>query len=187
MAGGIKGAWDSVVKNIEVLSKFTYVTVGVVLSPDNIQSMIDTIYFADSLGVSDIRIISSAQWNQPLLGLDKIDNNLLDRHPILKYRVNNFKNGNPIRGIVDPTLNRCGLVLDDSIIAGDFHFPCVIYMRQKGDPIGKVGPNMRKERMDWALNHDTYKDNICREQCLDICQSYCAKFREYHPEFFSHK
>jgi len=184
MSGGIKGSWKKVISNIEILSKITYVTVGIVLTPDNIQSMIDTIYFADSLGVSDIRIISAAQWNQPLLGLNKIDSALLNRHPILKFRVNNFIQGIPIRGIKDPSLNRCGLVLDDSVIAGDYHFPCVIYMRQKGNPIGKVGPNMRYERKEWALNHDVYTDNICREQCLDVCQFYCKKFMEYHPDYF---
>lgn len=59
MAGGIEGSWDIVVKNIEKISKLTYVTVGVVLTPENVDSTIDTIKFADSLGVSDIRIISA--------------------------------------------------------------------------------------------------------------------------------
>jgi hypothetical protein len=137
------------------------------------------------LGVADIRIISSAQWNQPLLGLDKIDNTILDRHPILKFRVNNFKQGIPIRGKKETDANRCGLVLDDSIIAGDWHFPCVIYMRQRGNPIGKVGPNMRQERKQWSLNHNVYEDSICREQCLEVCNFYCNKYREYHSELFT--
>jgi MoaA/NifB/PqqE/SkfB family radical SAM enzyme len=187
MSGNIKGSWEKVVKNIESIAKLTYVTVGIVLTPDNIQSMIDTIYFADSLGVADIRIISAAQWNHPLKDLNKIDCSVLNRHPILKFRVNNFIRGNPIRGITDPSLNRCGLVLDDSVIAGEYHFPCVIYMRQKGAPIGKVGPNMRKERREWAVNHDIYEDNICRENCLDICVQFLKKFKEYHPHFFSRK
>jgi cyclic pyranopterin phosphate synthase len=60
MAGGVKGSWDIVVKNIEDISKLTYVTVGVVLTPDNIDKTLDTIRFAHELGVSDIRIISAS-------------------------------------------------------------------------------------------------------------------------------
>jgi len=61
MAGEIKGSFDKVVESIKFLSKLTYVTVGVVLTSDNVQRTIDTIKFADSLGVSDIRIISASQ------------------------------------------------------------------------------------------------------------------------------
>lgn len=61
MAGGVKGSWDKVTENIRELSKLTYVSVGVVLNEINIEKTIDTIIFADSLGVSDIRIISASQ------------------------------------------------------------------------------------------------------------------------------
>lgn len=186
MAGGIKGAWDIVVKNIIELSKLTYVTVGIVLTPDNIQNTIDIIYFADSLGVSDIRVIPSAQYNRKLEDLGRVSLSVLERHPILKYRVDNFKNGEHVRGLSDTDSNHCALVLDDSIIAGDYHFPCVIYMREHGDPIGKVGPNMRAERKSWMINHDTYCDNICKSNCLDICKNYNNKYREYHGGQYGH-
>ena len=67
MAGNIDGSWDKVVSNIRELSKITYVTVGVVLTKNNISSLIDTIRFAHSLGVSDIRIISAAQTTDLLM------------------------------------------------------------------------------------------------------------------------
>ena len=61
MAGGIKNSWLKVVENIKEISKLTYVTVGVVLTPENIDGTIDTIKFAHSLGVADIRIITASQ------------------------------------------------------------------------------------------------------------------------------
>ena len=73
---------------------------------------------------------------------------------------------------------KCALVLDDSVIAGDFHFPCVIYMREKGNAIGKVSENMRVERKQWFEKHDCFKDKICREMCLDVCRDYNNKFKE---------
>ena len=180
MAGNVEGSFDIVVENIKHISKLTYVTVGVVLTPENVQKTIDTIIFADSLGVSDIRIISSAQWNQPIEALGEVPIELLEKYPILKYRVNHFQNGINVRGMSPTDYNRCALVLDDSVIAGNLHFPCVIYMREGGDPIGKVSENMRKERLEWFENHNTYEDPICKNQCLDVCVSYCNKYRELH-------
>lgn len=180
MAGGVAGAWDIVVKNIEAISKLTYVTVGVVLTPDNIDKTIDTIRFAHKLGVSDIRIISAAQWNQPIPRLSEVEQEVLDAHPILRYRIKHFSEGRNVRGMSSTDYNHCALVLDDSIIAGDYHFPCVIYMREKGSPIGFVSENMRQERAEWFMNHDCFRDDICRESCLDVCQDYNNKYAMLH-------
>lgn len=185
MAGGIKGAFDVIVENIKELSKLTYVTVGIVLTPDNIQKTIDTISFADELGVSDIRVIPSAQYNKPIEALGLVKNDILDRHPILKYRVNSFKRGEHVRGLRPTDSPMCGLVLDDSIIVGKYHFPCVIAFREHCDPIGKIGPNMRAERKQWMLNHNCLKDPICNTMCLDVCREYNNKFKNYHPELWS--
>ena len=183
MAGGVKGAFEVISENIRELSKLTYVTVGVVLTPENIQHTIDTIRFADSLGVSDIRIISAAQWNKPIEALGQIDQNLLDEYPILSYRADNFAKGITVRGMDAGDAKFCALVLDDSVIAGEYHFPCVIYMRERGLPIGKVGPNMRQERFEWAKSHDCTQDPICKASCLDVCRQHNLQWVKYHPDF----
>ena len=180
MAGDVKGSWDIVIKNIEELSKLTYVSVGVVLNEINIDKTIDTIKFADSLGVSDIRIISSAQFNQPIPRLNEVPDYIINKYPILKYRINHFANGINVRGIKETDSNRCGLMLDDSIIAGDYVFNCVIHMREGGKPICKVGPNMRKERYEFMKTFDTYNDPICKGNCLDVCRDYNNKYKKYH-------
>jgi len=182
MSGGVKGSWDKVVENIRKLSERTYVNVGVVLTPENIDSTIDTIKFADSLGVSDIRIISSAQWNEPIPRLHEVPQEIKDKYPILRYRINHFAEGINVRGIGDEDSNQCPLMLDDSIIAGDYMFKCIIHMREGGEPIGKVGPNMRQERYDYFLNFDTHKDPICRGNCLDVCRDYSNRYRDFHPK-----
>lgn len=177
LSGGID-AWDKVVENIKKISKYTYVTLGVVLTEKNINDTNDIILFADSLGVSDIRIISAAQWNVLVPGLEKIDENILNKYPILKYRVNNYLKGENVRGLNDNDFNKCALVIDDSVIAGKYHFPCVIHMREGGEPIGEVGPNMRQERYDWFIKHNTHNDSICKKNCLDVCSFYNNKFKD---------
>lgn len=175
MSGGVKGSWGKVTENIREISKISYVTVGIVLTPENAETIHDVVIFADSLGVSDIRIISSAQWNNLISGLDKIPQEILDKHPILAYRVRQFLNGENVRGISEKDTSKCYIVLDDSAIAGDFHFPCVIYMREQGKEIGRVGINMRKERETWFKNHNSHSDPICKKNCIDACVEFNNK------------
>ena len=68
-----------------------------------------------------------------------------------------------------------GLALDDMAVAQDDHFPCIIYMRQGGDPIGKVGVNMRQERKQWFESHNSFEDPICNATCLDVCVAFNNK------------
>jgi molybdenum cofactor biosynthesis enzyme MoaA len=180
MSGGVKGSWNNVVDNIRELSKITYVTVGMVFTESNINECIESVLFADSLGVSDIRVIPSAQFNQALIKLENLSENVLNKYPILRYRINNIKQGRHVRGISETDYHKCPLCLDDMAVASGYHFPCVIYMREQGEPIGRLTSNVRLDRKIWFENHDTFKDKICKENCLDVCKDYNHKWREYH-------
>ena len=119
---GVKGAWETIVKNIEVLSSLTYVTVGCVFDENNIEQSLETVVFAHNLGVTDIRIISAARYNAALEFASKIPNEIIAAHPILKYRVDNFKNGLNVRGIKENDYHKCPLMLDDMSIRGEYTY-----------------------------------------------------------------
>lgn len=176
---GVRGKWDKVTENIKRISEVSYVTVGIVLTDDNVEQALDTVRLAHDLGVADIRIISAAQYNELLRCFERIDDHILDAHPILKYRVNNICSGRNVRGITETDCHRCHLIKDDSVIAGNknesWHFPCVIYMREGGRAIGKVHSGMREDRIAWFESHDTFEDPICRKNCLDVCIDYNNK------------
>lgn len=178
MAGDKKDSWQKVVDNIKLLSKETYVTVGVVLTPENKDNVNEIIGFAHDLGVADIRVIASAQWNGELNNITDVTEKIINSHPILKYRMDNMRGGRHVRGIQKHDTHKCPLVLDDSIIAGDFHFPCVIYMREQGNPVGRVNEDMRAERVEWFKNHNSHEDAICKKNCLDVCIDHTNKVME---------
>lgn len=177
---GVGGAWEKAVKTIRFLSRRCYVTVGMVFTEENVGDAKEAVEFVSSLGSADIRVIPSAQYNQALLSLGSIDEAILRQYPILSYRVNNIRNGRSIRGISDKDTKRCPLVLDDMACAGDYHFPCIIYLREKGNPIGKVTEGMREQRKVWSELHDTHADDICRVNCLDVCVDYNNRWAEFH-------
>jgi MoaA/NifB/PqqE/SkfB family radical SAM enzyme len=179
MAGGRPGAFNRVIDTIRTLSKLTYVTVGVVLTSDNKDRALAIVKFADTLGVSDIRIIPAAQHGTQLPKMD-IDDTILAKYPILRYRVNNLNAGIDVRGIPTNGTSKCGLVLDDMAVMGNYHYPCIIYLRENGSPIGEVGPNMRHQRHEWYKNHNSHTDEICKKNCLDVCQNYNTAHEEAH-------
>ena len=179
MAGNIPGAWDRVISTIKhLVEKEVYTTVGVVLTPTNEGDTSGIIKFAHDLGVSDIRVIPSAQHNtMPVVDvLQKI----LDKHPILSYRIARAKAGEKTRGISKEDSARCAIVLDDMAVIAGYHFPCIIYLREQGAPIGKVGPNMRSERETWSKTHNCHEDPICKRNCLDVCVDYNNTWAKFH-------
>ena len=178
---GVKGAFDIVSTNISELSKISYVTTGCVFDETNITQSVKTVEFAHSLGVSDIRILTSAQYNRSLEFVSQIPTEIVNAHPILKYRVANFKSGRNIRGMRSTDNTHCPLVLDDIAIKGNFHYPCIIYMREFGGPIGVVSDKMRAERAQWYKSHNCFDDPICRTNCLDVCIDYNNKAMETNP------
>lgn len=169
LSGGIK-CWDKVTENIKQLSKYTYVTVGVVLTEQNIHEVEDIIKFSIDLGVSDIRLITAAQTEKLLPYIKMRDE--YKNYPILKYRLNNILNNRGVRGITKSDTNKCPLVIDDMAVLNKKHYPCIIYMREQGDPIGNMDGDIRQERYDWFKNHDCSRDRICKNNCLDVCIDY---------------
>jgi len=182
---GVDGSWKVVTDNIRALSKICYVTVGVVLTPTNMDDLNGIIkYASEDLGATDIRIISAAQWDAKFKNLF-VEDSLLNKHPILKYRVENFRNGVDVRGIGEEDNHSCPLVLDDMAVNGSDHFPCIIYMREHGKAIGSMNKSIteiRKDRESWFRNHNTFKDDICRSNCLDVCVDYNNKVRDTNKE-----
>ena len=180
---GVEGVWEKVVRNIEELAKYVYVTVGIVINEDNIEEIEGIIELADSLGVSDIRVITAAQYNK-LWNKDYIvESEKLNKYPILRYRIENIRGGRDVRGLKETDSRRCYLVLDDMAVAGKYHFPCIIYLREGGDYIGRIDNNLvREDRYKWFINHNSWKDYICRYNCLDVCIDYNNKYERYKIE-----
>jgi MoaA/NifB/PqqE/SkfB family radical SAM enzyme len=169
---GVAGMFERVKDNIKFLSSRVYTTVGVVLTDTNAPEIGAIIQIAHDLGVVDIRVIPAAQDGKVIPPVH-ISPDILKKHPILKYRIDNLTRGLPVRGLAGFDTHKCPLVLDDMAMdeAGN-HYPC---MRERGAPIGQFCGDMKKvrqERLEWSKTHDTWADPICKNNCLDVCVEY---------------
>lgn len=164
---GRLGVFGNIETSIRELSKLTYVTVGIVVTNENYSELVKIIEYADRLGVSDIRIISAAQEDFIMEGAAGVSGEILSKHPILAYRIGRIREGRGVRGIGVGDSHRCHVVLDDMAVAGGYHFPCIIYLREGGAPIGKMDSRAREARLKWSLETDTHTDRICSKNCLD--------------------
>ena len=153
-----------IVDNIKELSKSNYVNVGLVVDSLNYNRLEEIIDFILSLGVSDIKISINTK--------DEITPIFSDRdyskYPILDYRIKRFRKSLPMRGIPKGDNFKCELSKNDISIIGDEHYPCLVYAREGGKPIGTLNNNVYNDRLSWYNNHVPQKDNICKKYCMDF-------------------
>lgn len=169
--------WSTAVKNIKELAKLSHTTLEIVLTEENAPEIGNLIEFVHILGVSDIKISPRINF----YAFESIPSKLFDGRLMLKYRVNSLKNGNAF-GLRETDTNKCPLVMDEMTVAGNCHFPCGIYLRNGGNPIGQVKPHMRKDRIAWAISHNTHEDPICKNYCPDIYREFNNKWVKYSSD-----
>ena len=171
--------WQTVIENIRALAKLTYVTASIVLSGKNADQAEAIISLAHALGVADIRFVTASHDAPADLTLSRIPPHLLAAHPILKYRLDKLRHGRTIRGLQPGDAHRCYLALDDCVVAGKWHYPCAVYFREGGAPIGELRAATRQERLRWLRAKDTHADEICRHYCADFYVEYNNRFEEF--------
>lgn len=168
--------FDTVVENIRAMAKRVYTTVGIVLDKNNFDIHQKVIEFASSLGVADIRIMTATRYD--LVRPMTVAEDVLTRHPILRFRVDNFNRGIDMRGSRLAKTSHCHLVKDDVTILGDKLYPCAVYAREGGRPLGSFDKNNEALRLEWQANHNSHGDPICLKYCMDFKCRYNDKFAE---------
>lgn len=170
---GRPGTWERVQENIRMLSGLTYVNIGTTITDENLERIPETLRFLGDLGVSDIKLATATQFQGeiPTRILDQIPQDLLDRMPVLRYRIEHYRAGRAVRGLQEGRdTSLCLWVQDDIVLTPDGHYPCIVYPREKGRPIGplRTVAEMREERRAWAFNRDSFEDTICHPYCMDL-------------------
>jgi molybdenum cofactor biosynthesis enzyme MoaA len=180
LSGRSRETWHRVVENTRALAARTRVTVGVVVTEANVGRAAQVVRFALDLGVADVRVNPAAQYAERLPAMD-LDPELTRGHPVLAWRLRNQALGVGVRGLRDDDPDRCWLALDEMTVNQRDHYPCFIYMREGGKPIGPVGADVRAQRARWVQHHNPKDDPICRRNCPDCLVAFNRRFELLHP------
>ena len=181
LSGRSPEIWRKVVENIRQIAKLTRTTIGLVIDEHNVARAGAVVRFALSLGVDDIRVNPAAQYSTHL-PIMAIDPELSSRYPNLSWRLRNRVQGLGVRGLRAGDASRCWLAYDEMTVSGEYHYPCFVYMREGGKPIGRIGPDVREQRERWLLQHQPASDPICVHNCADCCIEFNRRFEDLHPE-----
>jgi len=155
---------STVLNNIRELSKTSYVNIGIVIDKLNVDRINRIIEWILRCGVSDIKLsVSTKDDVMPVF-----DDRDYSKYPILNYRVTRFRQGKSMRGLSDNDNFRCHLLVNDISIVGDNHYPCLVYARERGNPIGSLKGNIEADRKQWYLNNIPKNDPICQKYCMDF-------------------
>lgn len=159
---------STIISNIKCLAQNTYVNVGLVIDSLNVGRLDRIIEFILGLGVADIKLSVSTKDEVMPVFKDRD----YSRYPILNYRVSRFRQGLPMRGLTEEDSFGCALVTNDISIAGKHHYPCLVYAREGGSPIGPLDGDIVSDRQRWFRNTVPKYDPICRKYCMDFKCEY---------------
>lgn len=72
-------------------------------------------------------------------------------------------------------MERCYIPLTERTIDGQHYYPCSIYARYYGEPIGALSESFAEQQektRTWVESHDCRADPICRSHCVNCCKRY---------------
>lgn len=173
---------ERTIKAVTDLGAKVYIGMTCSASKPDTDSMRATVDRVVALGATDVKIMSLAQ-DGGVVDTSWLDEDTAQRFPFLAWRARNFKQGRDVRGLRDGDTGKCSLVLDDVTIAGEHHYPCNVYFREGGKPIGDVGTpdEMLAARAKWYESHDSQTDPICSTMCMDLLRTYNNRANELRP------
>lgn len=159
---------QTIINNISQLSKSHYVNIGLVIDHLNVDRISEIIDFILFLGVHDIKLsVSTKDQVTPIF-----DDKDYSKYPILNYRIERFRQGINMRGILESDNFKCHLSQNDISIVGRNHYPCLVYAREGGSPIGLLKNDVMSDRQNWFKNHIPKLDPICKKFCMDFKCAY---------------
>jgi MoaA/NifB/PqqE/SkfB family radical SAM enzyme len=70
---------------------------------------------------------------------------------------------------------RCYIPLTERTVDSTAYYPCSVYLREGGQPLGKLQENatlQREKTVSFVKDHACLEDPICRKYCLNCTRSY---------------
>ncbi len=146
-----------------------------------------------ALHPDDVKLITSVDEKDDLGAFDEVRGVMAqlagilaeypqERFPLLRRKVETVFTSNSI-GLDKVTVAatapwRCYIPLTERTVDGQFYYPCSVYLREGGKPLGSVDEPQgvqRQKTADFVAKDDCLTDPICRQFCLHCTREFNSK------------
>jgi len=159
-----------------------YLTINAMIRQGNFDKLEEITDFIINLSPDDFKLIPTSEFaanmgdeeKNRLQSLFKNKKTLRERFPFFYYRLEHI---HEMRGLKSEKYRhiRCYLCLDERTVNSEAYYPCSIYLREGGEPIGSIKEDFltqTKKLWKFANEYEVTKDRICNEYCCDITRDF---------------
>lgn len=192
---GVKGSFDRVVQSIKKIVEYrdrygkdVFLVINACIGEINLDYIQETIEFLIVLSPNDIKLLIISQEKEKIYSsanmavIDSLLSRLQEYPPeqfvLLREKIKKLFNPTAI-GLCDSEtqtkMKNCFIPLTERTIDGTSYYPCSIYLRYYGLPIGSLMDPFivqRSKILRFVRNHDCRTDPICLEHCTNCCKIF---------------
>jgi len=191
------GAWPRSVEALRALvaardaGAEVRVLANVVVGRDNRARLVDLVRFLLALGPDDVKLITEVDERDALPDFgerEAVERGLAqllaaappDALPLLRRKLRTVFARDaiglgPTAGARTGVAWRCYVPLSERTVDGVAYYPCSVYLREGGAPIGRLDDDAEAQRRAtaaWVRETDCREDPICRRYCLLCTRTY---------------
>ncbi|MDF1664182.1 MAG: radical SAM protein [Planctomycetota bacterium] len=192
---GVPGSFQTVTETIRDLNKQRdeekkdiFIVINSCVGEANLDRIQNTMDYMLSLNPNDLKFLLIVQDKDFVIQnrnaetiealQDKVKDYPKSRYYLLRRKINSlFVQGSS--GVEDSEsqkeMARCYIPMTERTIDGQHYYPCSIYTRYYGEPIGSIDEPFevqQEKTMAFVENHECRDDPICQKYCVNCCKIY---------------
>jgi MoaA/NifB/PqqE/SkfB family radical SAM enzyme len=191
------GAYERVVTTIQHLIRLRgrhmhrpFVIINMCIGNRNRHRLPEFVEKSISLGADDIKLITIVQARNTLgyfpekQGIVGRVNTMLKEFPpsvfpLLRYKLKTVFSSEGL-GLKDLTsrqlMKNCFIPLTERTLDTTYYYPCSVYLREGGVPLGRIDEDdlklQQKKILQFIHDSNCLEDPICREYCINCCRRF---------------
>ncbi len=192
-----KDAYQHVLHTIQELvrlrdkdEKPLHIIINMCVGRHNQQQLVEFVKRSASLNPDDIKLIpistESVELSRFEAGqriLDELEEFLAgfppQRFPLLRRKLTTVFN-EFTWGLTDPTSKRlmthCFVPLTERTVAGNSYYPCPVYIREGGEPLGSLEEDdfhtQQQKSLNFARGESCVSDPLCQQNCINCLRKF---------------
>jgi molybdenum cofactor biosynthesis enzyme MoaA len=192
---GVVGAFDKVVESIHKITGLrdegkhdVFLVINACVGESSLKHMEETMSFMLTLEPNDLKFLLIVQDKSVVTqhesnGLTTELHRLLDPYPkeryyLLRRKIDSLFDANS-SGLEEAQaqthVKRCFIPMTERTLDGQNYYPCSIYLRHYGEPIGSLNESFERQQektLSFVESHNCREDPICLKYCVNCCKIY---------------